>query len=201
MGGRWRTVCTGSQDLARAVCSRTGIESLVLEGDDHLIAIYLNQISQLYTGSTVAVTNSFPPGAFPEHSLECEQQSDGELRCALVEQQCDSFVELEVVCKNYEDLRNEYLRNCIMPTLSTNMQVITELPTTSKVINYLLAYTIKHLNSMHTEMYSTPCETTNNNGSSTSLLAVIAVLVILQAATMIALISTCIVFNRKHKQK
>ena len=35
---RWRTVCTGNQDLAvlaRAVCLRTGIESLVLEGDDH----------------------------------------------------------------------------------------------------------------------------------------------------------------------
>ena len=32
---RWRTVCTGSQELARAVCLRIGIESLVLEGDDH----------------------------------------------------------------------------------------------------------------------------------------------------------------------
>ena len=35
---RWRTVCTGNQDLAvlaRAVCSRTRIQSLVLEGDDH----------------------------------------------------------------------------------------------------------------------------------------------------------------------
>ena len=39
---RWRTVCTGSQDLAvlaRAVCVRIGIDSLVLEGDDHIIAI------------------------------------------------------------------------------------------------------------------------------------------------------------------
>ena len=53
---------------------------------------------------------------------------------------------------------------------------------------------------MHTDMYFTPRETTNNNGSSTSLLAVIAVLVVLQVATMIALISTCIV-KRKHKQK
>ncbi len=35
---RWRTVCTGIQDLAvlaRGVCLRIGIESLVLEGDDH----------------------------------------------------------------------------------------------------------------------------------------------------------------------
>ncbi len=48
VGGRqWRTVCTGSQDLvvlARGVCLRIGIDSLVLEGDDHnYIAIYLNQ--------------------------------------------------------------------------------------------------------------------------------------------------------------
>ena len=33
---RWRTVCTGSQELATAVCSRIGIDSLVLEGDDHI---------------------------------------------------------------------------------------------------------------------------------------------------------------------
>ncbi len=57
------------------------------------------------------------------------------------------------------------------------------------------------LESMHTETYSIPWETTNKNGSSTSLLAVIAVLVVLQAATMIALISTCVVFKRKLKQK
>ncbi len=33
--GRWRTVCTGNQELARTVCSRIGIDSLVLEGDHH----------------------------------------------------------------------------------------------------------------------------------------------------------------------
>ncbi len=41
---RWRTVCTGNQDLAvlaRGVCLRIGIESLVLEGDDHIITIYI----------------------------------------------------------------------------------------------------------------------------------------------------------------
>ena len=50
-GRRWRTVCTGNQELAvlaRAVCLRIGTRSLVLEGDDHIIAIYLNQIAQLY---------------------------------------------------------------------------------------------------------------------------------------------------------
>ncbi len=49
-GRRWRTVCTGSQDLAvlaRGVCLRTGIDSLVVEGDDHIILIYL-LIIQLY---------------------------------------------------------------------------------------------------------------------------------------------------------
>ena len=38
VGGRWRTVCTGSQKLAvlaRGVCLRIGIKSLVLEGNDH----------------------------------------------------------------------------------------------------------------------------------------------------------------------
>ncbi len=44
VNSRWRTVCTGNQDLAvlaRGVCSRTGIESLVLEGDDHNYNIHL----------------------------------------------------------------------------------------------------------------------------------------------------------------
>ncbi len=82
----------------------------------------------------MAVTNSFPPGEFPEYSLECEQFVGG-LHCYLVKQQCDSFVELEVVCKNFEDIRNECSRTS---TLSTNMQVTTELPTSLKG-NYLLA--------------------------------------------------------------
>ncbi len=81
-----------------------------------------------------------------------------------------------MVCKKYKDLRNEYLRNCIMPTLSTNMQVTTELPSLKS--NYPLAYTIKYLNSIYTEIYSTSRETTNNNGSLASLLAVIAVFVV-----------------------
>ena len=87
----------------------------------------------------MAVTNSFPHGAFPEHSLECMQQSDGELRSSLVQQQCDSFVELGVVCKNYEDLRNECSRTSTLSTLSTNVQVTTELPTSLKGIIFLLA--------------------------------------------------------------
>ena len=37
-GRRWRTVCTGNQELAvlaRGVCLRIGNRSLVLEGDDY----------------------------------------------------------------------------------------------------------------------------------------------------------------------
>ncbi len=50
-GRRWRTVCTGSQDLevtAIAVCLRIGIRSLVLEGDDHNYNSHLRLIAQLY---------------------------------------------------------------------------------------------------------------------------------------------------------
>ena len=33
------------------------------------------------TGSSVAVTNSFPPGAFPEYRLNCTQLSNGAWHC------------------------------------------------------------------------------------------------------------------------
>ncbi len=133
---RWRTVCTGSQDLtvlARGVCLRTGIQNLVLEGDNHNDSIYsvTTDSTTIYTGSTVAVNNSFPHGAFPEYSLECMQQSDKDLRCTPVQQQCDSFVDLGVVCKNYEDLRNECSRNSTLSTLSTSVNATTPLPSTT----------------------------------------------------------------------
>ena len=74
----------------------------------------------------MAVTNSFPPGAFPEYRLDCTQLSNGTWHCSPVEEQCDSFVELGVVCKNYEDRCSECSRTS---TLSTNMQITTQLPT------------------------------------------------------------------------
>ena len=77
----------------------------------------------------MAVTNSFPHGAFPEYSLECIQRIGGDLRCTLVKEQCDSFVELGVVCKNYEDLRNECPST--LPTLSTSVHATTPLPSTT----------------------------------------------------------------------
>ncbi len=32
----------------------------------------------------MAVTNSFPPGAFPEHSLECVKRLNEDVRCILL---------------------------------------------------------------------------------------------------------------------
>ena len=55
---RWRTVCTGSQDLAvlaRGVCSRIGIQSLVLEGDDHIIIIAINSYSITTNSTTIYI--------------------------------------------------------------------------------------------------------------------------------------------------
>ena len=79
----------------------------------------------------MAVTNSFPPGAFPEHRLNCTQLSNGAWHCSPVEQQCDSFVELGVVCKSYEDLYNECSTNCTLSTLSTSVHATTSLPSTT----------------------------------------------------------------------
>ena len=135
----------------------------------------------------MAVTNSFPPGAFPEYSLECNRhQSDGELRCSLVEQ-CDSFVELGVVCKNYEDLRNECSRTCTMPTLSTSVHAITPLPSTT----------------------SGPIKSDFKcNGNSTTFIAgigVIGVMMALLLAVSVGWIVSCVILLRRgqtvHKQQ
>ncbi len=149
-----------------------------------IIAIYLyitTDSTTIYTGSTVAVNNSFPPGAFPEYSLECIQQSDGEFRCSLVEQQCDSFLqELGVVCKNYEDLRSECSRTCTMPTLSTRV-AITPLLNTTRGPDF-------------------KC-----NGNSTTFIAGIGVLVALLLAVSVGWIVSCVILLRRgqtvHKQQ
>ena len=75
------------------------------------------------TESSVAVTNSFPPGAFPEYRLNCTQLSNGTWHCSPVEQQCDSFVELGVVCKINEEECNT------LSLLCTNFRE-TNVPTT-----------------------------------------------------------------------
>ena len=115
----------------------------------------------------MALTNSFSPGAFPEYRLDCTQLSNGAWHCSPVEQQCDSFVELGVICKNYD---------------ITDIRETTQLPTTSFTDNF------------------TTC-TAGSGVLATTLLLAVIVLVVLQAATIIALISTCVVFKRKLKQK
>ncbi len=130
----------------------------------------------------MAVNNSFPPGAFPEYSLECMQQSNG-LRCRVVEQQCDSSVELEVVCKNYEDLRNECSRTDALSTSSTSVHANSPLPSTPRA-------PIKS-NSTCTD-------------DSTNLTAVIGVLVALLLAVSVGWIVSCILLRRGqtvHKQQ
>ncbi len=79
----------------------------------------------------MAVINSFTRGAFPEQSLDCEQLANG-LRCSLVEKQCVSFMELGVVCKNYEDIRNECSTTSTLSPLPTNVYATTQLPATSE---------------------------------------------------------------------
>ncbi len=104
-GTQWRTVCTGSQELAGAVCSQMGylLESNVYRINDITL-------SCTYLESSVAALNSFPPGAFPEYRLDCDCAGGG---CTVVKANCtNSFMELGVVCK----------------TLRTDMRETTQLP-------------------------------------------------------------------------
>ena len=132
----------------------------------------------------MAVTNSFPHGAFPEYSLECIQRIGGDLRCTPVEQQCDSFVQLGVVCKNYRDLRNECSRTSTRSTLSTSVHATTPLPSTT-------CGPIK-----------SDCKCTRN---STTFIAGIGVLVALLLAVSVGLIVSCVILLRRgqtvHKQQ
>ena len=94
----------------------------------------------LYTESTVAVLNTFPHGAFPKYRLNCTQLSNETWHCSPVEQQCDSFFELEVVCKNYEDIYNEYLKNCTLSVTNTTQSPTTQQSKLINVNNYSILY-------------------------------------------------------------
>ncbi len=90
--------------------------------EDQCIYIALNFI--LFTESSVAALKLIPPGVFPEHRLKC---TDG--GCRAVKGNCtNSFLELGVVCKKYEDLYNECSICNSLSTLCTNMQETTQLP-------------------------------------------------------------------------
>ena len=82
---------------------------------------------EFYDPSTEStVSNSFPPGAFPEYRLDCTQLSNGAWHCSPVEQQCVGFMELGVVCINYE----EYYQRSRNSTLSTHFPLVQK-------VNYL----------------------------------------------------------------
>ena len=74
----------------------------------------------------MALPDVFPPGAFQEYRLNCTQLSNGTWHCSPVEQQCDSFMELGVVCKSYENLYNDCSRNCTLSKLSVTTQSPTQ---------------------------------------------------------------------------
>ncbi len=88
-----------------------------------------------------------------------------------------ALLSLELFCKNYEDI--------------TNMQ---QLPTTSSTPQSKGYPGCTYTNNF-------PMVTSGSNVLATLLLAVTAILVVLQGATMIALISTCVVFKRKLEQR
>ncbi len=127
----------------------------------------------------MVLPNLFSRGVFPGYRLNCTQLSNGTWHCSPVEQQCDSFVELGVICKNYEDLYNECSRTSTLSTLSTNMHVTTPLPSTRA-----------------------PSTRTEN---STTFIAVIGVLVALLLAVLVGWIVSCIIVLRRgqtvHKQQ
>ncbi len=78
----------------------------------------------------MAVTNTFPTG-FPEPRLGISSVHNKPIEhVTIVEEQCASFVELEVVCKNYEDLRSECSRTSTLSKLSTSVHATTQLPIT-----------------------------------------------------------------------
>ena len=140
----------------------------------------------------MAVNNSFPPGAFPEYSLECRQLPDKELRCTPVEKQCIDFLELEVVCKNYEDLRNECSRTSTLPTFSTTVHATTPLPSTT-------------CGPIKSDSTCNDNSTTIIVNKSTTPIAGIGVLVALLLAVSVGWIVSCVILLRRgqtvHKQQ
>ncbi|XP_064397182.1 neurotrypsin-like isoform X3 [Halichondria panicea] len=162
---RWRTVCTGSQEVAGAVCLQMGY---------------------IFEGGTVAPPNSFPPGAFPEYRLDCTHLSNGAWHCSPVEQQCDSFVELGVVCKNYENLYDECSTNCTLSRLSVT---ITQSPTTKQAV---------------CANNSTVAVTTPMACNSTTSIVGIGVLVALLLAVSVGWMVSCVILLKRgqivHKQ-
>ena len=169
--------------------------------------MYCECIITIPTESTVALPNSFTPGAFPEYRLDCTQLSNGTWHCSPVEQQCDSFLELGVVCKNYEDIYNEYLKNCTpskFPVTTTQSSTTQQ----SKLINVIdnKQYILQHDTIII--IVTTQREAVCANHSTvtvTTLTAGIGVLVALLLAVSVGWIVSCVILLRRgqtvHKQQ
>ncbi len=116
-GRRWRTVCNGSQ-LGGAVCSQMGY---IFEGKrSGLIKLWtLWSTNRKHCGKLISSWS-----IYPEHKLNCTQLSNGTWHCSPVEQQCDSFAELGVVCINYE----EFYERSRDSTLSTQLPPVSSSP-------------------------------------------------------------------------
>ncbi len=143
-------------------------------------------------GSSMAALNTFPPGAFPEYRLDCTQLSNGVWECSPVKQQCDSFLELGVVCKNYEDLYND----CSMTLPVTT----TQSPTTKqgKLLNTrdLLHYHYYYYNSTVAVTIPVACTCTNDTFTrATTFIAVIGVMMALLLAVSVGWIVSCVILR------
>ena len=131
------------------------------------------------------VSNSFPPGAFPEYRLNCTQLSNGARHCSPVEQQYDSFVELGVICINYE----EYYERSRNNPLSTQLPSIECIPGNER-------------GTTHTSNSTTMANIVDD---STTFNTVIGVLVALLLAVSVGWIVSSVILLRRghtvHKQQ
>ncbi len=180
----------------------------VTQDDKYMYPGITNVVFTAYIESTLALPNIFPPGAFPEYRLDCTQLSNGTWHCSpVIEQQCDSFVELGVVCKNYEDVYNENLRNCTEFPVTTTQSPTTQqgklinakdimYSTTSQVLYYTYKIPLWHA-------VTTPVACTGN--STTVIAGSIGVLVALLLAISVGWIVSCVILLRRgqnvHKQQ
>ena len=140
---------------------------------------------EFYPSIESTVSNSFPPGSFPKYRLNCTQLSNGTWHCSPVEQQCDSFVELGVVCINYE----EFYQRSRNRTLSTQLPPIESTPS----------------NERGTTSKPADNSTTFIVNNSTTVIAGIGVLVALLLAVSVGWIVSCVILLRRghpvHKQQ
>ncbi len=133
-GTQWRTVCTGRQELAKDVCSQMGY---IFEGNGGSMTLLLITLAIPSTGGTVAVNNSFIPGAFPEYRLEC---TGGECMYSSESKLYQLLHGAWSCLKNYEDIYKECSMNCTLP-VTTALSLTTQ---QGKLINAIESFTPRH---------------------------------------------------------